>query len=274
MRKETWNAIKALAGITFKEGVRDRALYGIFIFSFSVMILGLIVLSFFGQNLDKIASDFMLSSLTFAGLLISFFISPQLVAKDLDRKTIYVILAKPISRSDYILGKYAGILLLVTVATTILAFFALAGVLLAKSMYAAYFEGFRMDAFLLAILGEWLVFALINGLVVFFASFSSSGFLTLLFSVSIYIVGENVETVYRYLQTATAEIPLSGPVHFLIEISRYIFPNMALFDLKAQAAHGILLPFSYVASISVYAAGYIAILLFLASFFFKRRELA
>ncbi|TWI77203.1 hypothetical protein LZ24_00003 [Desulfobotulus alkaliphilus] len=271
---EKIRGIAALAGITFKEGVRDRALYGIFLFSLFVMVLGLIVLSFFMRELGKVASDFMLSAIAFAGLLLSFFISPQLLAKDLERKTIYVVLAKPFSRSDYILGKYAGILLLVTVATAILAFFALAGMLLAKSMYSAYFQAFRMDAFLLAILGEWLVFALINGLVVFFASFSSSGFLTLLFSVSIYIVGENVETVYRYLQTATAEIPLSGPVHFLIEISRYVFPNMALFDLKAQAAHGILLPFSYVASISVYAASYIAILLFLASFFFKRRELA
>ncbi|MCW7754190.1 ABC transporter permease subunit [Desulfobotulus sp. H1] len=266
--------MKALAGITFKEGVRDRALYGIFIFSFSVMILGLAVLSFFGQNMDKVASDFMLSALTFAGLLISFFISPQLVAKDLERKTIYVLLAKPISRFDYILGKYAGILLLITVATVILAFFAMVGMFLANFFYSSFFQNFRVDAFLLAILGEWLVFALINAIVIFFASFSSSGFLTLLFSVSIYIVGENIETVYRYLQTATEAVPLSSPVLLIIEISRYVFPNMALFDLKAQAAHGILVPFSYVVSISAYAASYIAILLFMASFFFKRRELA
>jgi ABC-type transport system involved in multi-copper enzyme maturation permease subunit len=220
-----------------------------------------------------VASDFMLSAISFAGLLLSFFVSTQLMAKDIDKKTIYIVLSKPLSRSQYILGKYLGLLFLVTVCTLILSLIALGGLSLSHHLYGEYFGQFRMDIFIIAIFGEWLVFALVNGLILFFASFSSSGFLTLLFSISVYIIGETVEEVHRYIQSATADIMMAESVSFLISGSRYLFPNFSLFDMKTQAAHGISVSLPYLLSITAYAVGYVGILLFLSTLIFEKREL-
>jgi ABC-type transport system involved in multi-copper enzyme maturation permease subunit len=265
--------ILALALLTFKEGMRDRALYGIFLFSLMVMALGFVVIGFFMRELSKVASDFNLSALTFGGLLLTLFVNNQLLAKDIDRRTIYIVLSKPYGRGEYIFAKYLGLMLLTATAILMLGLCASAGVGLSYLRYPAYFEGFSFKIFLLAILGEFLMLAVLNAVVVFFASFSSSAFLTLLFSTAVYIVGESMESVFRFLKTQTTELPLGAGVEALLNVCRYLIPNLSVFDLKTHAAHGMDVSLSYVLSMGVYGFACIAVLLFLASRIFKGREL-
>ena len=98
----------ALTVLTFKEGVRDRALFGIGLFSLFMMTGSILVVSMFMRELDKVTVDINLSAITFAGLLLSFFVSINLMAKDIDRHTIYFVLSKSFSRGQYIWGKYLG----------------------------------------------------------------------------------------------------------------------------------------------------------------------
>lgn len=265
--------IAAIASITFKEGIRDRALYGIFIFSLVVMVTGLVLLSFFMRNLGKVASDFMLSAIAFAGLLLCFFLSSQLLSKDMDKKTIHIVLSKPIKRSQYILGKYLGLLSIQTAATGILSSIALLFLLFSKNQYPLYFKDFQFSVFCIAIWGEWLAFSLINAFILLFASFTSSGFLNILFSISIYVIGETTEEVYRYLQTTTEELIMGTSVRWMISVSRYLIPNFSVFDLKQQAAHGVAVSSGYVLSMSAYALVYIAALLLISTIIFQKREL-
>ena len=104
----------------FKEGIRDRALIGIGFFSLLMMVSSLVVVSMFMRELDKVSVDINLSAITFAGLLLTFFVSINLMAKDMDKHTIYCVLSKPFSRSQYIWGKYLGIMLLIFMAICIL----------------------------------------------------------------------------------------------------------------------------------------------------------
>ena len=267
--------IWALALLTFKEGMRDRALYGIFLFSLMVMALGFVVVGFFMRELSKVASDFNLSALTFGGLLLTLFVNNQLLAKDIDKRTIYIVLSRPYGRGEYIVSKYLGLMLLTSAAIFMLAVCASAGVGLSYLRYPAYFESFSFKIFLLAIFGEFLMLAVLNAVVVFFASFSSSAFLTLLFSTAVYIVGETIETVVRFLKTQaqSTEVPMAAAVEALLNVCRYIIPNLYVFYLKVQAAHCMAVSRSYFNFITFYSMATVLVLLFLASQIFKGREL-
>ena len=86
--------------LSFKEGVRDRALIGIGLFALFMMSGALVVVSLFMRELHKVSVDINLSAITFAGLLLTFFVSINLISKDIDKHTIYCVLSKPFSRSQ------------------------------------------------------------------------------------------------------------------------------------------------------------------------------
>ena len=110
------NRIWALAILTFKEGIRDRALHGITIIGLMMLLATLVITDIFGYEIGKVMVDLNLSTIAFAGLLLTFFVNINLMAKDIDKRTIHCVLSKPISRNEYILGKYFGLIFLVFVA--------------------------------------------------------------------------------------------------------------------------------------------------------------
>ena len=115
---------------------------------------------------------------------------------------------------------------------------------------------------------------LLNAVVVFFSTITTSSFITLLFSISIYLAGQTIEEVVLFFKTRTAlDIPLSESVNSIIDIVQYVLPNLSVFDLKVQSAHAIPISSNYLFAISIYSFIYSAILLLAASLIFKRREL-
>jgi len=264
----------ALAVLTFKEGVRDRALFGIGLFSLLMMTGSILVVSMFMRELHKVTVDINLSAISFAGLLLSFFVSINLMSKDMDRYTIYSVLSKPFSRSQYIWGKYLGIMLLVVTAMGILTLCSSLTIWFTKSQYALYFQGFSWIEFFKAVYAEILMFFLLNALIVFFSTITTSSFITLLFSISTYIVAQTIEEVVLFLKTKeAADMAMSQSVNTIIDIVQYLLPNMSIFDIKIQSAHSITISWGYLAAITCYAGAYTIVLLIMASLIFNRREL-
>lgn len=264
--------IESLAVLTFKEGVRDRAILGIALFSLLMMSVTFVVISFFMRELDKVTVDINLSAISLAGLLLTFFISINLMAKDIDKRTVYCVLSKPFSRAQYIWGKYLGIMLIIMAAFLILTIFSSTTIVLAKSSYANWFKGFSWMAYYKAVYASLLMFFVLNAVVVFFSSITSSSFITLLFSISIYIAGQTIEEVVTFLKSSP-DIAISGMIQKSIDIIQYILPNLSVFDIKTQAAHAIPLSSGYILGITVYAAIYSSILILAASLIFSKREL-
>lgn len=260
--------------LTFKEGVRDRALIGIGLFSLVMMGGALVVVGLFMRELHKVSVDINLSSITFAGLLLTFFVSINLISKDIDRHTIYSVLSKPFSRSQYIWGKYLGIMLLIFVAFFILTLCSSITIFIIKSQYEVYFKGFVWIEFYKAVYAELLMFFLLNAVVIFFTTLTTSSFITLLFSISTYIAGQTIEEVVLFLKTRdAADMVLSEGIHRIIDIAQYILPNLSVFDLKVQSAHAIPISSGYLFAITGYSFIYTVILLLSASLIFNRREL-
>lgn len=266
------NRLHALMIMTFKEGVRDRALVGIGLFSLILISASLVFVSLFMRELSKVAVDVNLSAITFAGLMMTFFISINLMAKDMDKHTIYCVLSKPISRSEYIWGKFLGIMLLILAAFTILTGCSTLVLYIIKNMYSQWFATFEWLTFYKAVYTELMMFAMVNALVVFFSTITTSSFITLLFSISTYIAGQTIEEVVLYLKSQP-DIDMTNSVKIIINISQYFLPNLAAFDMKTNAAYALPISWAYMACVTAYAFIYSSVLLILASFIFKKREL-
>ncbi len=112
-----------LGKITFQEGLRNRILWGIFFFAFLLSIANYVFTQSFGYDLGKVSVDLGISAVSLAGLLIIFFMGINLISRDIEKRTVYMILARPITRSQYILGKFLGLALMVAASVVILGFF-------------------------------------------------------------------------------------------------------------------------------------------------------
>ena len=270
MMQRVW----ALALVTCKEGIRDRSLYGIFLFALFVLGLNIAVAGFFMRDLGKVTVDMNLAALSFAGLLLVFFICINLMAKDIDKKTIHLVLSKPFSRGEYIWGKYFGLLLVVLFAQVIVLLFSCATVACVHEMYPGYFASFSWPVFFIAAFFIYLQQALLCAIVVFFSSITSTSFITLIFSMASYIVGISIEEVIFYLRTqaATEEVAISATLQSTLEIVTWLVPNFSAFDFKLAAAHGLALQWSQLLLTFGYGLVYIVMLLLFASLIFKRRE--
>jgi Cu-processing system permease protein len=127
-----------IAFITFKEGVRNRAIYGISIFALLLLGANLLISNMFMQEVGKVAVDMALSTVSFAGLLLVLFVGINLMAKDLDKRTIYMVLSRPISRPQYIVGKFFGMVVLLLVTLLFLSTFAIISIQLVKMSAPTY----------------------------------------------------------------------------------------------------------------------------------------
>ena len=267
-------SVFALAMITFKEGIRNRALFGIallalFLFGFNIAVAG-----FFMRDVGKVTVDMNLSALSFAGLLLVFFVGVNLMAKDIDRKTIHLVLSKPISRAQYIWGKYLGIQFFVSVSLLLLFACSCLTVGFLLNLYPNYFIGFSWLNFFIACFFVLIKFAVLTAIVVFFSSITSSSLITLIFSLSIYVAGITIEEVVFYLRSelATQEKIISESLKNFIDIVSYILPNFSVFDFTLEAAHGLIIANNRLFLSFGYGVAYISILLLLAAFIFSRRE--
>ena len=267
-------SVFALATITFKEGIRNRALFGIALLALFLLGLNITVAGFFMRDVGKVTVDMNLTALSFAGLLLVFFVGVNLMAKDIDRKTIHLVLSKPISRTQYIWGKYFGILFFVTVALLLLLVFSSLTIVLLLAMYPTYFVGFSWPIFFLACFFVLVKIWVLAAIVVFFSSITSSSLITLIFSLCSYVAGVTIEEVVFYVKSelAAQEKIISESLKNVIDFISYALPNLSVFDFTLEAAHGLSIAGSRVYLSFGYGVVYITILLLLASFIFARRE--
>jgi len=259
--------------ITFKEGIRNRAVYGISLLALLLFGANFLVAGMMPRNVGKVAVDFALSTISLSGILLVLFIGINLLAKDIDRRTIYMVLARPISRSQYIIGKFFGMCLLIIVTIGLLSILAALSIGSLKALYPNYFERFSWSMILLAVLFEMLMLIVLSALSFLFASFTSTSFITLVLTVITYIIGQSLADVKALVESPQAVgITVSPLTVKTVQTAYYVFPNLSLFDIKLQAAHGLALPFSLVLWTLSYGVIYGTLAIVLASLIFRKKE--
>lgn len=256
----------------FKESIRDRVPYTLVLFAVAMIgtsyLLGQLTA---GQEV-KIIKDLGLAATSIIGLFIAIFIGIGLVAKEVERRSIYNLLAKPVRRRDVILGKYAGLVLTLAVNVAAMAA-ALYGVLgyyayVSDPVVKASWEAPALDPALLAAVGLILVeLALVTALALFFSTFSSP-LLSAALTFGLYVAGQFSANLRDFDQAVR-----SRAAGILTRALYYVLPNLAPFDVKAEVVHGVPLDAAAIALSLGYAAMYVAVLLLASIFIFERRDL-
>jgi Cu-processing system permease protein len=247
---------------TFREAVRDRVLYNLVFFALVMMAAAILVgqISIDIENIVIVSLG--LSAISIIGLLISVFIGVGLVSKEIDKRTLYALLAKPLRRWEFILGKFGGLALTLTVNTAAMA----AGLFLVMFYVKHSIE--RADTVVLvAVYFILLKLALVVALAMLFSCFTTP-LLAILFTAGLYIAGLFVHEM-RNLEPGTMTPALSGLLRWI----SYLLPNFENFDVMGAAAHGRAIPGLLIAQNTAYAGLYCAIVLAVAAAIFSQRNL-
>jgi ABC-type transport system involved in multi-copper enzyme maturation permease subunit len=260
--------IYLLSWLSFKEGIKDRVLYGIVLFFLLTALAGFIFIEFFSIDVVKAGIDFTLSAVSLVGLLILFFLFMPMLNKDLDKKTIYFSLSSPISRSQFILGKFFGFFLILLSAFFILSICSSLLIKIFMLIYPQYSPPkFSFVKLSLAIFFNLFSLLVLLSVIFFFWTISSKGFIVAMLSLFTYIIGESIAVVKELVAT------MEGLTKTTINVATWIFPNLCFFDLKNVAAHGLNVSLSYLLKVSGYGLFYIMIILTLTILIFKKRDL-
>jgi len=262
----------SIAKVTFKEGIRERIFLGVLIFSGLLFLSSGLLADLSIGNILKVTQDIGLSGLSLLGLFIALFLSTHLIAKDLDKKTIYLVVSKPIARWQYILGKFLGLCFLTTFAL-VLGFivFICALFYFWKTSHLIQVPHIAWFKHLLAFIFLNLKMCLLVAIGVFFSSFTSSALVAFFFSLLTYFIGANLQNVKMILASKIGE-NISPILKTVFDFAYWIFPNLSVLDLKQAAVHDLPLNSSHLGVSGLYCLTYIFALLFLASFIFDKRE--
>jgi ABC-type transport system involved in multi-copper enzyme maturation permease subunit len=263
--------IPRIAVQVFKESVRDKVLYNLILFAVLLIAASYLIGQLTAGQDVKIIKDLGLAATQIFGLFIAVFIGIGLVSKEVERRSIYGLLAKPVRRHELILGKYAGLVLTLAVNVSVMAV-ALYAVLGYMSWVET--EEFRQSwdtsatdpAMLAAILLIFVQLMLLTAIALFFSTFSSP-ILSAVLTFGLYVVGHFNADLRNFERVVDSSVAAS-----LARALYYALPNLAPFDVKAQVVHGQPVSLGYVAITSAYAAAYIAALLLAAMLIFSRRD--
>lgn len=263
--------VRAVAFNVFKESVRDRVPYNLVLFA--TLLIGssfLIGQLTAGQDV-KIIKDLGLAATSVFGLFIAIFIGIGLVSKEVERRSIYSLLAKPISRSQFIAGKYAGLVLTLAVnvsVMTIALYLVLAYLRWATpaEIRAGWTTAATDPALLKAILLIFVELMLITAIALFFSTFSSP-ILSAALTFGLFVAGQFNADLRNF------DLVVDSPAAAALARAVYhVVPDLSAFDVKTQVVHGLAVSPGYLGATVVYGLVYIAALLLGATFIFSRRD--
>jgi ABC-type transport system involved in multi-copper enzyme maturation permease subunit len=265
------NAVRCVAIAVFRESVRDRVFYNLVLFAVLLVAASLVIGQLTAGQDVKIIKDFGLSATSVFGLFIAMFIGINLVSKEVERRSVYPLLAKPIRRSELIVGKYAGLQLTLLVNTVVMTialyavlFFLSRGV--PERIQTAWDAPALDPGLLKAIALIYLHLAVVTAVALFFSTYSSP-LLTAIFTLGVYVAGQFNANLkgFEHIVDSPAAIAIA-------KVCYYVLPDFAKFDVKLAVVHGLPVSTAYMAITLAYAGLYVAALLFGAVVIFSRRD--
>jgi len=251
-----------IARNAFREAVRDRVLYNLIIFAL-LLIAGAIFLGALSAGQEaKIIVDLGLSSILLFGVFIAIFVGVGLVYKEIERRTLYAILSKPVGRGEFLLGKYLGLCLTLLVNVLTMG----AGLSLALVFVKRGFDPLVIRIWP-AILLIYVELTILTGVALLFSSFSSPA-LSALLTFFVFTIG-HFSADLKTLSQAMA----GAPARWLFSGLYYLLPNLANYNIITTSAHGVLPGARPVILAIVYGLIYVAVLLAATTLIFRRRNL-
>jgi ABC-type transport system involved in multi-copper enzyme maturation permease subunit len=260
-----------VAGAAYKESVRDRVPYTMVVFAVLMIAASFLISQLTaGQDL-KIIKDLGLATLSIFGLLIAVFIGIGLVSKEVERKSVFGLLTKPVTRAQFILGKYLGLVMTLVVnlsAMTVAYYLVLfyMDVTATTAMRASWVAPALDPRQLIALVLIVAELALVTAVALLFSTFSSP-LLSALLTLGLWVAGHFNGDLRQFEQVVDQPV-----VAWIARTLYYVLPNLAPFNVKAEVVYGVPVSAAHVGYTLLYAAVYIAALLVAAVAIFRRRD--
>jgi ABC-type transport system involved in multi-copper enzyme maturation permease subunit len=244
----------------FREAVRDRVLYNLILF----VLLLLASAPLFGQisiGMERLVLvNVGLSSISLFGVIIAIFIGIGLVSKEIEKKTLYTILSRPVRRWEFIVGKYLGLILTLVVNTALMTAGFYIALMITNGLH-------KSDALLLvAIYFTVLQLLIVTALTILFSTFSSPIF-SAIFAFALFVIGTFAEDLKNFAAIS------KGAAKLLATAAAYLVPNFASLNVIAQTAHDQSVGSRLILFNSLYAMLYSASAVAAAVLIFERRNL-
>ena len=250
--------ILAIAMNTWREAVRNKLLYTLLFFALLLIAVSVFVATLSYVERERILQDIGIAAIRLFGVAIAVFVGVGLIHREVDRRTVYTILSKPLSRTEFLIGKYVGLVFTVWMQMGVM-IVAFAGVSLAMDAPLG-----AVHAAAFALTGVEL--ALMVAVATLFSAFTTP-MLASYFSVGVWVVGHLTRNL-RDLGAASD----SGAVAAITAAIHRVLPDLEAFNLSTEAAHGLAVTASDVLLPVAYGAGYAVILLVIATLIFERRD--
>ncbi|MGB0621052.1 MAG: ABC transporter permease [Myxococcota bacterium] len=250
--------IQALATNTFREAIRNKLLYTLLGFSFLMIASGVLLATLSYVEMDEILQDMGMSAIRFFSAGIATFVGIGLIHNEVDRRTIFTILSKPVSRSEFLLGKWAGLTFTVWLQLALMALaFAVVSGLAGAPLSSDHFLA-------IALIGlELMVLVAIATL---FSAFTTP-MLAALFTLGFWMIGHLTRDLHALSQQSDLEgVAAAGSWVF------QLLPDFEVFNKTLEAVHGLPIGAGEVSLAIVYAVGYTGCTLLLGSMIFSRRD--
>jgi Cu-processing system permease protein len=252
------NRIGAVAANTFRESVRERVFYNLLVFALLMILSGLLLARLSIRQHEKIIKDVGLASVDVFGTMIALFMGVSLVNKEIERRSLFPLLAKPLRREEFFLGKFVGLGL--TLAANV-------GAMTAGLLLTLWATGTKVDLRLLqAVYPIFLGLLLVVALALLFSTLASPTIAAV--ATFCTVVAGRFSDVIRNARTVLPDAP-----SWLVEAVYYVVPNFRNFDFKDQVAYGDPVPPATLAWVTAYAVLYLGVVLSAGLQAFRRRDL-
>lgn len=251
--------VYAIATVTFQELLREKVLWSAFVFAVLCVALSYAVSQLSFVDNGRIALDFGLTAISVVGGLISVIMGANLIAKEVQNRTLYLVLAKSIWRWQFVIGRFAGLLGVLLVNASIMTLIALGAVKAA--------QGQIESAVLKSLILQVVEFGVLASTACVFSAFSTAT-LAGIFASGVWVIGHAMSDLR--IMTQRIEPVALRP---LLEVVTRILPDLTRFDVKAEVAHGLPILWSYTGMSVAYGAAYIVFALSAACLIFIRRDL-
>jgi ABC-type transport system involved in multi-copper enzyme maturation permease subunit len=255
--------ILAISINTVREAIRNRILYSILVFAIFMIGSSYLLAQMQFGDYAKIVSDVGMGSISFFGVMISVFLGVGLLNREIERRTIYLVITKPVSRSSFLLGKFFGLnlTLLANLLVMLLAFYLVIWFTFPDS--SRFFSNTIYLKCFVLIIGECFI---LTGLAILFSTFSTV-ILSSIFCVGLYIIGHLLSDI-KFLALKSESVMFKYVVNALY----YILPNLEVFNNREAVAHSITYSWGLVGYGLLYSVLYTSILLLIAIVIFSRRD--
>jgi len=253
------NRILSITKNTFREAVRDRVLYNLVLFVLLIIACAILLGDLTDGQEARTIVNIGLNAMLLFGTFIAIFVGVGLVSKEIEKRTVFAVFSKPVSRSEFVVGKYLGLCLTLLVNVCVmglgvtLALLYVGNTGLAGSIWGSIFLVF-------------LELTIITAVAILFSSFSSPA-LSALLTFFIFIIG-HLSASLRDLAVGLG----SKAATYFFEVIYYLLPNLAHYSFRTEAANGLVPNGAMILGGVAYAIVYVAILLTVAILVFGRRN--